>query len=133
MKPSRILICGGRGYTDYLNVCLTMQDIKPHIAERFCIIQGGAKGADYLAKKWAQEHGIACIEVAANWDRFDKRAGRIRNGWMLEFAKPDLVIAFPGGYGTDDMVCQATLADITVHDLRGLSEADKTRCVKIES
>lgn len=51
--------------------------------------------------------------VPANWDVFDRRAGPVRNSWMLDL-KPDLVIAFPGGRGTQNMVEQAKKRGIKV-------------------
>jgi hypothetical protein len=50
----------------------------------------------------------------AQWDRYGEAAGPIRNAWMLEFGKPDLVVAFPGGRGTADMISKARKAGIEV-------------------
>lgn len=69
------------------------------------IIQGGAKGADALAKRWAIEHGIHSVEVSALWDAFGKSAGYRRNAAML-LLKPDYCIALPGGRGTADMIAK---------------------------
>ncbi len=38
----------------------------------------------------------------------------IRNQQMLDEAKPDMVLAFPGGRGTDDMVSRAEKAGVPV-------------------
>lgn len=78
-----------------------------HEVDPKCIVQGGAKGADALAKKWAKANGIPCFECEAIWDVYDLEAGPLRNGWMIEFVKVELVIAFPGKTGTADMVKQA--------------------------
>jgi hypothetical protein len=43
----------------------------------------------------------------ADWTRHGKAAGPKRNQLMLDKEKPDLVIAFPGGKGTADMVARA--------------------------
>lgn len=78
------------------------------------IIQGGAKGADFLAKCWAKEKAVPCEEYPADWS-LGKQAGIIRNKRMLEEGKPDLVLAFPGGKGTANMIWQAVDAGIEVY------------------
>lgn len=87
-----------------------------------CVVQGGAKGADALAKAWAVTCGVPMIEVPANWGFYDLGAGTLRNGWMLEFVKVELVIAFPGGRGTDNMVSLAKRqGGIDIRDERNAS------------
>ena len=113
----RVLICGGREYNDSQRLATVMKEIKPYLDQSFCIIQGGARGADRLANMWAFYEGCAVIEMRANWDFYDKAAGHIRNGWMLEFGLPDLVVAFPGGFGTRDMIRQARLKGIDVYEV----------------
>lgn len=67
-----------------------------------------------MAHVWAFFEGCPVIRMDANWDFYGKKAGPIRNTWMLKYATPDLVIAFPGGGGTADMVAQAEAAGIDV-------------------
>jgi hypothetical protein len=45
------------------------------------------------------------------------KAGPLRNYQMLEEGKPDLVVAFPGGGGTKDMVRRAVKAGVSVHEV----------------
>lgn len=104
IKPRTILVCGGREYNDRAKVWQTLDSIIPWVETSFCIVHGSARGADQLAHLWAFFKGCAVIEMKANWDFYGKRAGSTRNAWMLEFTKPDLVIAFPGGAGTFHMV-----------------------------
>ena len=47
---------------------------------------------------------IPQIEVSAEWDKFGKLAGPKRNKKILESYKPEILIAFPGGAGTANMV-----------------------------
>ncbi len=114
----RILICGGRAYGDSARFAQIMTEVRPYLAKSFCIIQGGANGADRLANMWAFSEGCPVIEMRANWNYYGKAAGLIRNRWMLEFATPDLVIAFPGGAGTRDMIRQAKSAGIDVYEIK---------------
>ena len=115
---SRILICGGRNYNDKEKFDAVMEMVRPWLAPLFCIIQGGARGADRLAMGWAFFEGCPMIEMRANWDKYEKSAGTVRNRWMLEYAMPDLVIAFPGGTGTANMIKQARSAGIDVFEVK---------------
>lgn len=78
------------------------------------IIAGGADGADSLAASWAAVENVNYKEYKADWYQYGKAAGPIRNKRMLEEGKPDLVIAFPGGKGTANMVALAKGAGIEV-------------------
>ena len=105
------LICGGRDFADYRLLKTVLND-RPVTA----IGQGGAKGADRMAKAWATKRGIPVIQVDANWLYYGKSAGHLRNGWMLEFARVDAVVAFPGGRGTASMVKTARALSIPVKE-----------------
>lgn len=105
----RILVCGGRDYADYAKVDSILDTLKPtHI------IQGGASGADSLAWDYAYVNNLPCTRYPALWKVQGKAAGPIRNQRMLDEGKPDLVIAFPGGAGTADMVRRARKAGVEV-------------------
>jgi len=51
------------------------------------------------------------------WDELGKKAGPLRNQRMLDEGKPDLVVAFPGGGGTKDMVRRAVSAGVAIHEV----------------
>lgn len=78
------------------------------------IISGEANGVDSVATDYAVVNWTGYSGYPANWDRDGKAAGPIRNQQMLDEGKPDLVIAFPGGKGTADMVRRAKLAGVEV-------------------
>lgn len=111
--PKRALVCGGRDFTDYNRLERVMDRLSTDFTIT-AIIEGDARGADRLAGQWAQRRGIPDLKFPANWNRHGRAAGFIRNKQMLDEGKPDLVIAFPGGRGTDNMIEQAKLADIPV-------------------
>ncbi len=77
------------------------------------IIQGGAPGADRLARKWAMVRGVDIRTFSADWDKLGAAAGPVRNQKMLVEGRPDLVVAFPGGKGTADMVRRSERAGIS--------------------
>jgi hypothetical protein len=105
----KVLITGGRDFEDE---DLLQQILgRLHSATPFsCLIHGAAKGADQLAGKWATENGVEAIACPADWKRHGRGAGPTRNKQMLEDHKPDLVVAFPGGKGTANMVALAQKA-----------------------
>lgn len=105
----KILVCGGRDYKDYGLVVTTIDDHKPT-----AIITGGATGADRLAGLYANVMHIPLTVYPANWKLHGKKAGHLRNQQMLDEGKPDLVIAFPGGKGTANMIGKALFAKVPV-------------------
>lgn len=78
------------------------------------IIEGGARGADAAAADFAAVEWLTLEEYPADWDKYGKRAGYIRNAEMLKKGKPDVVVAFPGGSGTEMMVKLAEKAGVEV-------------------
>lgn len=107
-------MCGGREFSDMAYLTDRMDFARVWFAQDYCVIQGEARGADTLARAWAELRGVCCIGVRANWERYNGRAGGIRNAWMRDFCLPQLVIAFPGGTGTADMIKLAEKAKIDV-------------------
>jgi hypothetical protein len=102
----KVLVCGGRDY----NEKETVFDFLDHINAKYhiiCIIHGAARGADTLAGEWATTRNILVEAYPADWNKYGKSAGPIRNRQMLVEGKPDAVIAFPGGKGTENMIRQA--------------------------
>lgn len=119
------LVCGGRDFDNYQFVSYTLD--KLCIERSTCynpddnwlpsdikIIHGGARGADHCADQWAVVNWCQFQEFPAQWDKYGKRAGYLRNQQMLDEGKPDLVIAFPGGRGTKMMVDIARKAGVEV-------------------
>jgi len=79
------------------------------------LIEGCARGADHLAERYVQDNPsstITLMHFPADWYTHGKAAGPIRNKQMLVEGKPDLVIAFPGGRGTANMVEQVRRAGV---------------------
>ncbi len=113
----RILVTGGRGFDDWRRLHLALS-AHTYNVEDVTIIQGGATGADFLAKVWAKWIGLSVEEFPADWKQYGKAAGSIRNQQMLDEGKPDVVIAFPGGVGTADMVRRAKKAGLEVVEVR---------------
>jgi len=113
MNPIRVLVCGGRDYAnaDALHEALD----RLHTERQFSlVITGGARGADTMAHDWAVSRDIPTEVLMAEWERLGRKAGPLRNQRMLQEGKPDLVIAFPGGRGTANMIGQASADGVEV-------------------
>lgn len=110
----RVLICGGRDFSDERKFALRMDAINEQYGPFDCIVQGGAPGADRLARDLAYTWKIPTDEYVANWAKHGRAAGPIRNEQMLREGRPDIVVAFPGGRGTANMVSLAKAAGLRV-------------------
>lgn len=109
----RLLVCGGRDYTNRAAVQHALSTV--HARSRITlVIEGGARGADRLAREWAQMNDVPYNTYPADWNRYGNAAGPVRNARMLREGQPQGVVAFPGGTGTADMVAQAERAGVKV-------------------
>lgn len=115
----KVLVTGGRNYRDHKKIynVLDKIDYKYHIEQ---IISGGARGADTLAQQWAIMRHIPyeLYEIPDwCWKTLGKKIGPMRNQAMIDQGSPDLVIAFPGGRGTADMIRRSLQAKIRVKEI----------------
>jgi YspA, cpYpsA-related SLOG family len=149
VPTTRILVCGGRAFGVIPDDCPDDQrelqseraqseqrhlfDVLDRLnAERnfVLLIHGDARGADRLAGEWAQQRGVPVHAFPADWDKHRRAAGPIRNKQMLDEGRPDLVVAFPGGRGTNNMVRQARAAGVEIVEIKApihRSAADTAR------
>lgn len=112
----RLLVCGGRHYGAtaeerdwlYKQIALLGPDV---------IINGGAEGADEIARNYAHFYGVHCITYHAEWRRYGRAAGPMRNQRMLDEGQPDALLAAPGSRGTADMVRRARACGLPVYEL----------------
>jgi hypothetical protein len=119
----RVLVCGGRDYRDTQHVCAVLDALHALTPIHF-IIHGNARGADSEAAYWAKTRMVQEIACPAEWSKHGKRAGPIRNQNMLGH-NPSLVVAFPGGAGTRDMVKRARLAGKNVVEVHPIQNPPK--------
>lgn len=126
--PLRVLVTGGRGYTDAARVREVLDAINEDNGVSQ-VIHGACgdweetgrpdkmRGADRLAHEWAESRRVSVHPVAVphmEWDLYGGQAGPMRNGRMIRQYHPDLVVAFPGGRGTKDCVHQAEAYGVRV-------------------
>ena len=112
-----VLVCGGRHF-EHRDAVYAMLDTLHDQEEIVRVIQGGATGADEFARDWADNMQIDCLTFEADWERYGAAAGPIRNAVMLKKGHPNLVLAFPGGPGTADMVRRAKAGGFPVVEVR---------------
>ena len=109
-----VLVCGSRFYSDYGKVYEYLKSLEG-VSQ---VIAGGCRGADTLAVRAARACGYPFREFPADWQKFGKAAGPIRNQQMLDEGKPDLVVAFhenpDESKGTKDMIHRAIEQGIPV-------------------
>ena len=115
----RILICGGRDYTDYDKMWKVFSlSIAP--LDGVTIIHGGADGADKMAGNIAQAFNLTVEDYPISdemWKEHGKwEAPKMRNQDMLDTGI-DLVYGFPGGPGTLDMKKRAKAENVLVLDV----------------
>lgn len=113
----RLLVCGSRDYTNREAVKREILEIR-NDGYWIILLHGGARGADTLAGVIAADFDIDVVVFQAEWGRYGKSAGPIRNQRMLDEGKPDMVLAFTThletSNGTRDMVMRANKAGIEV-------------------
>jgi hypothetical protein len=113
----KVLVTGGRDYGNVGAVWAALDGLRFEHG-RITVIQGGAAGADRLAREWCfAQPSCHLINEPADWLHHGKAAGPIRNHRMLDEHKPDLVLAFPGGRGTADMCRRARAAGVPVREV----------------
>lgn len=103
----KALVCGGRDFSDEAHLFSVLSSFTFEGKKIDSLISGLARGADSLAEKWARANNIPFEGYPADWKQYGRSAGPIRNKQMLDEGKPDVVIAFPGGRGTSNMINQA--------------------------
>ena len=108
---SRVVVFGGRDYGDWATVKRVLDMINKDICIDV-IIEGGYRGADYMAGQWASMNDVDDYIFHARWKVWGKSAGPIRNQRMIDVGKPHLAVAFPGATGTADMTERVRTARI---------------------
>ena len=118
----KVIVAGGRDFNDY-NLMREKLDrllSKRIETEKVIIVSGCAKGADSLGERYAEERNLHVIRKPANWDKFGKSAGYIRNAEMADIS--DGLIAFWNGNkehsGTYHMVSLAKEHDLILRVIR---------------
>ncbi len=115
---TRIIVCGGTDFSDYEFFRASLEKLFEDY-EDIRIVSGHAKGADTFAEKYAADNQIPIRVFPAEWEKYGRAAGPIRNRTMLDYAKEEtpVVVAFWDGRspGTGNMLKEAMAADVECH------------------
>ena len=104
-----VIVTGGREFDDREMVDKNLSALKPTL-----VIEGGARGADRLARDWAKKNSVPFVTVDAEWSKLGLGAGHARNKKMIEMFPNAVLLAFPGNKGTANCVKQAEARKRTV-------------------
>lgn len=108
----RTIIAGSR-------TCIDMEELKQaHRESGFIIstiLSGGAEGADILGENYAIANNVALEIYPAEWKKYAKKAGFIRNALMA--TKAEALIALWDGHssGTRHMINVAKKMNLKIH------------------
>ena len=113
----RVVVAGSRDFNDYDRLSTELDKL---LADKtnVTIISGTANGADKMGEQYAQEHGLKIESFPAEWDKYSKSAGPIRNMQMVQTA--DAVIAFWDNQspGTRHIIDYARKSDVPCKVIR---------------
>jgi len=102
----KIAIVGSRTFNDW---DLLWNKMAKHFSnlDEVTIVSGGARGADALAKRFAETAGLDYEEYPADWNRYGNSAGPRRNAQIVEAV--DVVVVFWDGKsrGSKDSINKA--------------------------
>lgn len=116
----KILICGGRHFCDYaLLESIADNVVKEQFFSEIEIVSGHCIGADRMGEEYAKRRNYALKIFPAEWKKYGKRAGPIRNKQMIDYIaefENKIVIAFtsPNTKGTKNTIALAKKANIRV-------------------
>lgn len=127
MLKLKLIFCGSRNWQDRHYIILVMSRLKSNLGE-FIVIEGEAEGADKQSREAAENVCALPVEpYPANWTKFGKAAGPMRNTQMRVEGRADGVIAFhndlKSSRGTKNMVEQSLKAGLPVWTSQQSDEA----------
>lgn len=89
----RLIIAGSRTVLDPRPVARAFREfqdalyqVRPRMEDVTEIVSGTAKGPDQTGEAIATLLEIPCVRFPADWEKYGKAAGHIRNGDMAEYA-----------------------------------------------
>lgn len=120
----KTIIAGSRGITQLEAVERAVADSGFEIAE---VVSGAARGVDTLGEVWAAQRGVPVQRCLADWDRYGRRAGHVRNTRMAMYADALVAVWDGESRGTAHMIEQARTLGLKVHvhlmlNLRGSNQ-----------
>lgn len=109
----RVIVCGGCDFSDWAGGLKELDRIDRERGPIAMVVHGNASGADSVGATWARTNKRQVWPFPAEWAKYGASAGPRRNKQMLG-SGATIVIAFPGGKGTRNMVKQAQSAGLEI-------------------
>jgi len=105
----KVAVVGSRGYPQGHLVRALVRRLA-QLDPDTVIVSGGAQGVDSWAEDEAKKCGLGTVVLKADWGRYGKQAGFLRNTEIVE--QGDIVIAFWDltSSGTRDTIGKARIA-----------------------
>jgi len=97
----KVIIAGSRTCSDHESIIVSIKEADIDITEVVC---GEASGADKLGKEWAEKNSIPVKSFPADWNKYGKSAGPIRNKEMAKYADSLIAIWDGSSRGTKNMI-----------------------------
>ena len=111
----RTIIAGSRSISDYDTIVDAVHKSGFNITE---VVSGAARGVDRLGEKWANRYGIPVKQFHAEWERYGKKAGYLRNEKMADYANALIAVWDGQSRGTEHMIRIARAKGLKVYIFR---------------
>lgn len=122
MKPTRVIVAGTRTFSNY-ELLRAKLDFYLSRIENVEIVSGGQRGADSLGERYARERSMGLAIFEAEWQKYGKKAGPIRNGVMAAYATHCVVFWDGESPGAASMIRIAKVEGLNLRVVRYKEEA----------
>lgn len=114
----KLLIAGSRGYTNYAEAeKRILKLLKDKTLKNVTIIEGGARGADRIGRDFAIAHQLPYKTVRADWNKYGKQAGYLRNAEMAKMATAAIIFwdgSSPGSKHMIDLLTEYNVRHVVI-------------------
>lgn len=120
-KAVRVIVAGGRDFDDYSLMQDSLGAIlsnRKYSFNSFVIVSGGADGADFLGERYAKQLGFKLDKYPADWNKYGKKAGPIRNEQMVKVAQIAIVYWDGESKGSKNLIDNALKHGLELHVIR---------------
>ena len=114
----KVIVAGGREFNDYILLEEKLDKILSKRLPDVEIVSGTARGADALGESYAHKNKLPIKQFPADWNKYGKAAGPIRNKQMAEYADACIVFWDGKSRGTKSMINLATEQGIPIRVIK---------------
>ncbi len=108
----KVIIAGSRKLTRYALVAEAVEASGFDVTE---VVSGAAKGVDQLGEEWAKNNNVPVKKFPADWRKYSRAAGIVRNKEMAKYAEALIAIWDGASTGTWRMIDYATVLGLKVY------------------